>query len=175
MPIRKCAFISDEYHEYVTATDCDFFAQSREGKCINIVATQSYTSILNTLKEESTTKVILQNLINKFWFRTDDIFTIEEAQKQLGKEDKEKISTTISENAKETKFNFITNSLMSKDASLSESYNKYTQTDYIFETNFFSQNLKTFESLAFLSNGLDIMKPTKLQMLAYFNKKEDYK
>ena len=106
--IRKSAFISDEYHEYVTSTDSDFFAQSRESKCINIVATQSYTSILNALKDESTTKVILQNLINKFWFRTDDIFTIEEAQKQIGKEDKEKFSTTISENAKETNFNFIT-------------------------------------------------------------------
>lgn len=81
--IRKCAFISDEYQEYVTSTDSDFFAQARESKCINIVATQSYTSILNALKDESTTKVILQSLINKFWFRTDDIFTIEEAQKQI--------------------------------------------------------------------------------------------
>ena len=40
---RTVAFISDEYHEYITETDADFFAQSREAKCINIVATQSYT------------------------------------------------------------------------------------------------------------------------------------
>lgn len=171
--IRKNSFISDEFHEYVTSTDSDFFAQSREAKCINIVATQSYTSIQNAIKSEPTTKVILQNLINKLWFRTDDIFTIEEAQKQIGKEDKEKISTTISENAKETNFNFITNSLISKDSSLSESYNKYTQNDFIFETNFFSQNLKTFESLAFLSNGFSILKPEKLTMLPYFNQKEE--
>jgi len=172
--IRKSAFISDEYHEYVTSTDSDFFAQSREAKCINIVATQSYSSILNTLKEESTTKVILQNLINKLWFRTDDIFTIEDAQKQIGKEDKEKISTTISENAKETNFNFITNALISKDSSLSESYNTYTQNDFIYESNFFSQNLKTFECLAFLSNGFNILKPTKLKMFPYFKKEGDY-
>ena len=38
---RTIAFISDEYHEYVTATDADFFAQSREAKSINNVATQS--------------------------------------------------------------------------------------------------------------------------------------
>ena len=166
--IRKNSFISDEFHEYVTSTDSDFFSQSREAKCINIVATQSYTSIQNALKDESTTKVILQNLINKLWFRTDDIFTIEEAQKQIGKEDKEKISTTISENAKETNFNFVTNSLISKNSSLSESYNTYTQNDYIFETNFFSQGLKTFESLAFLSDGFKILKPQKLKMLPYF-------
>ena len=168
--IRKSAFISDEFHEYVTTTDADFFAQCREAKCINIVATQSYTSIKNTLKDESATKVILQNLINKLWFRTDDIFTIEEAQKQIGKEEKEKISTTISENAKETKFNLITNTLMSRDSNLSESYNKYTQNDYIYDTNYFSQNLETFKCLAFISDGMKIIKPTEIQMLPYYQK-----
>ena len=168
--IRKSAFISDEFHEYVTTTDSDFFAQCREAKCINIVATQSYSSIKNALKDESSTKVILQNLINKFWFRTDDTFTIEEAQKQLGKEDKEKFSTTISENAKETKFNLITNTLHSRDSNISESYNKYTQNDYIYDTNFFSQSLENFKSLAFISNGMKILKPQKLQMIPYYDK-----
>ena len=168
--IRKSAFISDEFHEYITSTDSDFFAQCREAKCINIIATQSYSSIKNTLKDEATTKVVLQNLINKIWFRTDDIFTIEEAQKQIGKEDKEKISTTISENAKETKVNFITNSLISKDSNLSESYNKYTQNDYIYDTKYFSQTLKTFKSLAFISDGLKILEPQELKMVPYFEK-----
>ena len=45
---RSVAFISDEYHEYCTETDSNFFSQSREAKCINILATQSYTSLLNT-------------------------------------------------------------------------------------------------------------------------------
>ena len=174
--IRKSCFISDEYHEYVTSTDADFFATSREAKCINVVATQSYTSLLNTIKKEETVKVITQNLINKLWFRTDDIFTIEQAQKQIGKEDKEKISITLSENAKETKFNYIKNALVSKDSNISESYNKYTQNDYIFDTKFFSQELETFECLAFLSNGIKIEKPTKLKLEPYFKqrKEEDY-
>lgn len=172
--IRKSAFISDEFHEYVTITDADFFAQSREAKCINIVATQSYTSIKNAIKDEAATKVILQNLINKLWFRTDDIFTIEEAQKQIGKEEKEKISTTISENAKETKLNFITNNLISRDSNISESYNKYTQNDYTYDTKFFSQSLETFNCLAFISDGLKILKPTNLQMIPYY-KNENYR
>ena len=168
--IRKSAFISDEFHEYVTSTDADFFAQCREAKCINIVATQSYSSIKNALKDEGSTKVILQNLINKIWFRTDDIFTIEEAQKQIGKEEKEKISTTISENAKETRLNLFTNNLMSTNSSLSESYNKYTQNDYIYDTNFFSQSLETFKSLCFISDGMKILPPKKLQMIPYYEK-----
>ena len=40
--VKPSAFICDEYAEYVTKTDADFFALSREAKCINIVSTQSY-------------------------------------------------------------------------------------------------------------------------------------
>ncbi len=166
--IKTSAFICDEFQEYVTDTDSDFFAQSREAKCINIIATQSYTSILNALKDEANAKVIIQNLINKLWFRTDDIFTIEEAQKQIGKEEKEKISSTISENAKETNYSFIINKLISRDTNISESYNKYTQTDFVYDTKFFSQELKTFTALGFVSNGLNILSPQKINMIPYF-------
>ena len=172
---KKTAFICDEYSEYVTKSDSEFFSLSREAKCINIVSTQSYSSLKNTLHDETSTKVIIQNLINKLWFRTDDIITIEEAQKQLGKEEKLKISKSISENAKTTNFNYITNSLNSHDSSLSESYNTYTQNDYIYDTNFFSQKLETFHCLAFLSNGNKILKPCNLKMFPYFyNMKGDF-
>lgn len=171
---RTVAFISDEYHEYVTSTDADFFAQSREAKCINIVATQSYTSLLKTLNNESSVKVIIQNLINKIWFRTDDAFTIEEAQKQIGKEDKEKISKSISENAKETVFNYLTNSLNSKNSSITESINSVIQHDFIFDTNYFTQNLETFSGLAFLSTGNSIIPPQKIKLLPYFKNEHMY-
>ena len=165
---RSVAFISDEFHEYVTSTDADFFAQSREAKCINIVTTQSYTSLLNSLDNQNTTKTIIQNLVNKFWFRTDDIFTIEDAQKQLGKEEKTKISKTISENAKTTNFNIITKKFNSLDSNLSESINSYSQFDYIYDTNFFTQKLETFTALAFLSTGDSILSPQKINMIPYF-------
>ena len=166
--VRPSAFICDEYAEYATKTDSDFFSVSREAKCINIVSTQSYSSLKNTLKDESTVKVIIQNLINKLWFRTDDIFTIEEVQKQLGKEDKIQTSTSISESARETKYNYITNSLNSQNSNITESFNTYTQRDFIYDTNFFTQELETFQSLCFLSDGKQILKPTKLKMFPYF-------
>lgn len=167
---KKTAFICDEYAEYVTKSDSQFFSLSREAKCINIVSTQSYSSIKNTLHDDTSTKVIIQNLINKIWFRTDDIFTIEEAQKQLGKEEKEKTSQTVSESAKTTKFSYITNTLNSQDSNVSESYNTYTQNDFIYDTNYFTQKLETFHSLAFLSNGTKILKPCTLKMFPYFLK-----
>lgn len=170
---RTTAFICDEYAEYVTKTDSEFFSLSREAKCINIVSTQSYSSIKNTLKDDTSVKVICQNLINKIWFRTDDILTIEEAQKQLGKEEKEKTSKNISESAKQTKYNYFTKSLINKDSTISESLNLYTQNDYIYDTNFFTQELETFNSLCFLSDGNKILKPKKVGMYPYFLNKED--
>ncbi len=166
--VRKTAFICDEYSEYATKSDSNFFSLSREAKCINIISTQSYSSLKNTLHDETASKVIIQNLVNKLWFRTDDILTIEEAQKQLGKKEKTKISKTISENAKSTNFSYITNTLNSHDSNLSESYNTYTQNDFIYDTNYFTINLETFSCLAFLSNGNQILPPTKLKTFPYF-------
>ena len=163
--INPTIFMCDEYQEYVTSSDADFFAQSREAKCINIISTQSYSSILNTVKSESSLKVIIQNLINKLWLRTDDLYTIETAQKQLGKEDKTKISKNISENAYETNFNYLTNSLNSKKSNISESIS----TDYIFDTNFFTRDLETFTCLAFLSDGEKISSATKIKLIPYFS------
>ena len=167
---KRSVFICDEYAEYVTKTDSNFFSLSREAKCINIVSTQSYSSIKNTLKDETSTKVICQNLINKIWFRTDDIFTIEEAQKQLGKEEKERTSKNISESAKKTKYNYITKKLINKDSTISESLNMYTQKEYIYETNIFTQDLQTFNAICFLSDGNKIIKPRKIKMYPYFKK-----
>lgn len=166
--LRKSAFICDEYDKYCTKNDSEFFSLSRESKCINIISTQSFSSLKNTLKDDSAVKVLTQNLINKIWFRTDDIYTIEEAQKLLGKEEKERITKSISESAKETNFNYITNSLNSKDSNISESYSSYFQNDYIYDTNFFTQKIETFSALTFLSDGNKILKPDKLQMIPYF-------
>ena len=167
---RSVAFVCDEFHEYCSSSDADFFAQSREAKCINIVATQSYSSLLNAINNPYAVKVIIQNLINKFWFRTDDISTIDDIQKQVGKEDKVKFSRSITENAKETHYNYFTNSLNSKDSNLSESMCESVQSDYIYDTNFFTQGLETFSCLSFLSDGYKILEPMKLRLIPYFLK-----
>lgn len=159
------AFLCDEYHEYATENDADFYAQSREAKCINVVSTQSYTSLLKTIKDSSAAKVIIQNLVNKIWFRTDDNFTIEEAQKQLGKEDKTKLNRSISENAKETTYSYLLNTFKSDNSSLSESISTQIYHDFIYDFNSFSRELKTFQAICFLSNGSEILKPQIIQLI----------
>ena len=158
------AFLCDEYHEYATENDADFYAQSREAKCINIVSTQSYTSLLKAVKDQSAAKVIIQNLVNKIWFRTDDNFTIEEAQKQLGKEDKTKITRSISENAKETTYSYILNTFKSDNSSLSESLSTQIYHDFIYDFNSFSRELKSFQAICFLSTGSEILPPQVVKM-----------
>ncbi len=166
--IYPSCFICDEYHEYVTLNDAAFFSQSREAKSINIVATQSYSSLLSALHDTNTTKVLIQSLINKFWFRTDDSFTIDEIIKQTGKEEKKLFSQTISENAKQTNYNFLFNSFLSKDSNISESFNTSYQKDFIYDSNFFSRDLETFSCLAFLSNGSSILPLEKLNLTPYY-------
>lgn len=163
-------FICDEYHEYVTKNDASFFAQSREAKSINIVATQSYSSLLSAVRDETNTKVLIQNFINKFWFRTDDSFTIEEILKQTGKEEKEVKSKTISENARQTNYSFLFNNFFSKDSNISESINTSYHKDYIYDSNFFSRELETFSCLAFVSTGKEILPLEKLWLKPYFER-----
>ena len=166
--VKSSAFICDEYDKYASKTDSEFFSLSREAKCINIISTQSYSSLKLSLKDEYQVKVLSQNLINKIWFRSDDLFTIENAQKQLGKEEQKRISKSISESAKKTNFSYITNTLHSQDSNISESYNTYTQKDYIYDTNFFTQKLETFTALTFLSDGNKIISTKKLNLFPYF-------
>lgn len=167
-PNRSTVFISDEYQEYVTSSDANFFAQSRESKCINIISTQSYTSLLQTLNNQNSAKVIIQNLINKLWFRCDDIYTIEDIQKQIGKEEKKKISRSISENSRNSFYNSFSKDFTTTNSNLSESINSYMQNEYKYDSNFFTQELNTFSCLSFLSNGDSILPPQKLNMIPYF-------
>lgn len=85
-----------------------------------------------------------------------------------GKIDKEKSSKTISENERETSYNIFTHSFKSKNSNISESINTYLQYDFAVDTKFFTQELKTFECLGFLSDGSRILEPKKIQMLPYF-------
>ncbi len=165
---RPIFMISDEYQEFVTATDAEFYAQSREPKCCTIVATQSYTSLINTLKDRDTVRTVTQNLINKIWLRTDDLFTVEEAQKQLGKEDKEKITKSISESSGDVKKSRILGSLVSDKSSISESVNVNTVKEFVFEETMFTQQLDVFTGICFLSDGAKIIDPSIVHLPPYF-------
>ena len=100
-------FICDEYQEFANETDANFFALSRQYKCINIVSMQSYTSLINAIKNKEASSVIIQNLVNKIWLRNDDIYTVEEIIKQVGKEEKSKQTLSLGEGGQTSRYSII--------------------------------------------------------------------
>lgn len=157
-------FICDEYQEFALASDGEFLGLCREAKCINVLAMQSYTSLKNKLKDEDATKIIIQNCINKIWYRQDDNYTILETIKQLGKEKKENKTETYAETAKESKYNIFTRKFSNYNAGITQTFSISENNEYIYDENFFSVGLKTFEALVLISNGEYMNKPEKIQM-----------
>lgn len=148
----ECFCICDEYQEFANTQDSHFLSLSREAKCMNIYSMQSYSSLINTLKNEQASKVIIQNLVNKIWFRNDDNYTIEEILKQIGRERKLLKTSTISEGASESKKS-IFKGFKNHKSNISESVSYAENNDYIFEANVISRNLQTFEALVLLSEN----------------------
>jgi len=150
-------FIADEFQEFCNTDDAHFLSLSREAKCINIISTQSYSSIKNALKDQNAANVIIQNLVNKIWFRNDDNYTISEAVKQLGKVNVTKENKTISESGQESKKNVFGSGFRNKKSSISKSLNYVLIKENEYDENFFSRKLRTFEALTFISTNEGII------------------
>ena len=149
-------FISDEFQEFCNSEDAHFFSLSREAKCINIISTQSYSSLKNTLKDQNATNVIIQNLVNKIWFRNDDNYTVSEIVKQLGKINVIRENKSISEASQESKKYIFKEGFRNKKSSISKSLNYVSVKENEYDENFFSRELKNFEALALTmtNNGM---------------------
>lgn len=149
-------FLCDEYQEVCNAQDGNFFSLSREYKCINVISMQSYSSLVNSLLDEHLADVIIQNFVNKIWFRNDDYFTIQRIISILGKEKILNKSKSYTENGKNTRYNIFANKLISYKSDFSESYseNEVMQEKYTYD--FFTQKLNTFEAMCMLSDGYKI-------------------
>lgn len=164
---RPLVFISDEYQEYVTASDADFYAVSREAKCINIVSSQSYSSLLKTIKSEEALQTILTNLTNKIWLRTDDKKTAEAAVAQCGTVDREDISKSFTDGGK-ISYHHVMGRGTKSDGSFSESLNVSVKSSDKFKVTTFTVKLPIFRGVAYLSDGNKIMAPTMVHLEPYF-------
>lgn len=155
-------FIADEFQEFCNVQDSYFLSLSREAKCMNIISTQSYSSLRSALKDDNASGVIIQNLVNKIWFRNDDNYTISEAIKQLGKENIIRENKSISEASQESKKYMFKEGFKNMKSSISKTLNYVETKENKYDENFFSRELKTFEALAFISDGEKILEPKKI-------------
>lgn len=152
--------ICDEYQEYVTKNDPDFYAQSREPKSITIVATQSYSSLKKSLANNDTaTNILLQSLVNKIWLRSDDVdYTLKKVVAQISKVDKEKVTRSVTESGKST-VNYTLGQVVGANKSMSSTDNIQTVKEDKFSVTFLSQELGLGQAVCFLSDGKNIIKP----------------
>lgn len=157
-------FVCDEYQEIANKEDSHFFSISREFKCINVVSMQSYSSLVNSLNEEAATKVIIQNFVNKIWFRNDDNYTVEQIIKQIGKEKKKYENMSVSENGNNTKYNVFTNRFNDYKTGISKSYSYNMNLDYKLGEEYMTTTLKTFEAAAMLSDGQEVRFVDKIKL-----------
>lgn len=165
---KEVFFICDEYQEIANVEDAHFFSLSREYKCINVISMQSYSSLLNTLNNEYATRVIIQNLVNKIWFRNDDLYTVNEIIKQIGKEIKDLKTTNYSENAQNTSFSIMTNHFKNDRSSIAKGISFSEKDEYIFNENYFTMVLETFQAVLLISDG----KNMKLYKKGYLKRLE---
>jgi len=93
---------------------------------------------------------------------------LKKLKSKLGKEEKQKFSKSISESSKDPKISSLSSFLSYEKPSFSESLNSYTQFDFMYDTNFFTQKLDTFSCLTFLSTGTSIIPPQKINLVPYF-------
>lgn len=165
---RPLVYLSDENQEYVTLSDADFYAVSREARCVNIIATQSYSSLLKTLKTKDILQTILTNLTNKIWLRTDDELTISLIQKQVGLHKVEDVSRSIGENSKDSNYNFALGRMVANHSNINQGMNWTTKWTDKFKDHFYSHELPIFKAVCFLSDGDKIMHPTVVHLQPYF-------
>ncbi len=150
---KSVFFVCDEYQEIVNYEDANFFSLSRQYKCINVVSMQSYSSLINTLKNEHTANVIIQNFVNKIWFRSDDEYTVNKIIATIGKEKVYKKTKSYSENAKNSKYSVILKRMISYKSDFSESYSESEVTQNKYNNEYFTQILNTFEAMCLISDG----------------------
>lgn len=168
-------FICDEYQEFANLEDSHFFSLSREYKCINIISMQSYSSLINTLKNKTTALVIIQNLVNKIWFRNDDIVTVEQVIKQVGKKINKTKSLNFGESGQNSKYNFFSKNFKEHKSSLSQSYSISEKLEYIINEEYLTQELKTFEAICLISDGNKIKLKEKIKMVRWGDVEDENK
>lgn len=155
-------FIADEFQEFCNVADSNFLSLSREAKCINIISTQSYSSLKSTLKSEDHTRVIIQNLVNKIWFRNDDIYTVSEVIKQLGKTNIVRENKSVSESSTESKKYMFKEGFKNTKSSISKTLNYVETKENEYDENFFTRELKTFEALVLFIGKEGMKEPKKV-------------
>jgi hypothetical protein len=159
---RPVLFICDEYQNYVTSgdieSDAEFFARCRQSKAVNIVLTQSYSSLKLKLGSEEKLNSLIGNIRSTIWLALSDDYSREKASKICDKEYKLKITENITEQDDRAVFNPYIGKLLSDDNTISQGTTKTYEKMPSFDTDVFA-NLKLNQAVYRVYSGGEVKGP----------------
>lgn len=168
------ALIIDEYQDVVTCGgggtigDESFLAKARESKPAVIVATQSLSSLMNSIGSQRPALELIQNFRTRIACHSSDLETIKLFQELAGKEDVESQTRSLSETAQGAKLNLLAGGFDSQNANINESVSRSQRREDLVTGKEFSR-LRTFEAFAQVFDGIET-KFLKLYLKPYFLK-----
>lgn len=168
------ALIIDEYQDVVTCGgggtigDESFLAKARESKPAVIVATQSLSSLMNSVGGQRPTLELVQNFRTRIACHSSDLETIKVFQELAGKVDVERQTRSLSETAQSAKLNLLAGGFDSETASINESVSRSIHREDLVTGKEFSR-LRTFEAFAQVFDGIET-KFMKLYLKPHFLK-----
>ncbi len=170
---RPGVLIVDEYQDVVTTGygtdfgDETFLAEGREANAISIMATQSLSSLENSIGRDKPTQVLWMGFRTKILGHSSDLSTIKAYQELAGKEDKRRISRSVSEHSQDGMALGL-GSQQPQRSNVSESVSASEQKEYVVTAQDFAR-LNTFEAFMMMFDGVgNVFK--KLYLKPYYLK-----
>jgi hypothetical protein len=156
---RPSVFLVDEYQNFVTVGetgtgDQNFFALSRQPKCIAVVATQSVVSLKSALSSDDAYKTLLQTFRSTVFLTSKDDLTAKYGSELCGKEDRIQASYNVSESTQDAKVSFLDGRTAGSRSSVSTSKSYQVRQQERFPVKAF-YSLKNAQSIAICFDGVN--------------------
>ena len=170
---RPTVFCVDEYQNFATVGetgtgDQNFFALSRQPRCIPIVATQSIVSLKSALSsDDAAYKTLLQTFRSKVFLNTADDVTADFACKLCGKEDRVQASFNMSESSQDAKVSFLDGRTAGARSSVSTSKSYAIRQLDRFPVKAF-YGLKTAQAIVLAFDGVNPIPPCYCYLKPYW-------
>ncbi len=143
---RPTVFLVDEYQ--------NFFALSRQPKCIAVVATQSVVSLKSALSSDDAYKTLLQTFRSTVFLTSKDDLTAKYGAELCGKEDRIQASYNVSESTQDAKVSFLDGRTAGSRSSVSTSKSYQVRQQERFPVKAF-YSLKNAQAIAVCFDGVN--------------------
>lgn len=155
---RPTVFVCDEYQNFATVGgdnptgDERFLSISRQPRCIPIVATQSISSLKDAMPNQGV-KTLLQAFRTKIFLATSDPDTARFASELCGKQDRTRVSYTVSESSSNAKVGWLSGRTLSNKGSVSASKQYQKHKEPLFDEVVFTE-LKNAQAVVVAFDGV---------------------